>query len=173
MTRNGDGSNDANDGERDWDDPPGVDAAVGDGPPPVHITADLLSLLLERAAESDPGAENVVLDATDAGDLVDPPGDVDPGTPVLTHFYFPGASGSVTEVFGMDLGRPPGRARFLSHPDGNRRLTEEDDLAAAVLVATPPYDGEHVVAYDRRGRRRELVVLDAVPPEERVDDGAV
>ncbi|MFC7098352.1 hypothetical protein [Halobaculum marinum] len=160
-------------GDDEWDDPPGVADAPQDDPATVHVSADLLSLLLERATDADPGAENVVLDATAAGDLVDPPATLDPTTPVLTHFYFPGAAGSVSKVFGMDLGRPAGRARFLSHPDGDRRLTEEDDLAATVLVAVPPYDTDHVVAYDRRGRRRELVVVDAAPPEERVDDGVV
>lgn len=137
---------------------------------PVYITADLLALLLERAEEADPTEENVVLDATPAGELVDSPPAVAPSTLVLTHFYFPSAGGSVSAVFGMDLGRPSGRARFLSHPDGDRRLTEEDDLAAAVLVVVPPYDAENVTAYDRRGRRRELIVVDAHPPEEYVDE---
>lgn len=139
-------------------------------PAAVHITADLLALLVERAADADPEAENVVLDVTPAGELVDPPADLDPSTPVLTHFYFPAAAGSVSAVFGMDLGRPPGRARFLSHPRGDRRLTEEDDLAASVLVAVPPYDSDDVTAYDRRGRRRELIVVDAHPPEEGIEE---
>ncbi|QZX99885.1 hypothetical protein [Halobaculum rubrum] len=146
------------------------DDASRTDPAPVHVTADLLALLCERAADADPEAENVVLDATAAGELVDAPADLDPSTPVLTHFYFPSAGGSVSAVFGMDLGRPAGRARFLSHPSGDRRLTEEDDLAATVLVAVPPYDSGNVTAYDRRGRRRELVVVDAHPPEERVED---
>ncbi|WP_277553368.1 hypothetical protein [Halobaculum limi] len=155
----------------EWGDPPGATATDGDGrATTVHITTDLLSLLLERAEDADPTAENVVLDVTAAGDLVGAPPDLPPETPVLTHFYFPSAGGSVSAVFGMDLGRPSGRARFLSHPDGDRRLTEEDDLAATVLVAIPPYGHEDVVAYDRRGRRRELVRVDAAPPEERVDD---
>jgi len=148
----------------------GGDGHGGDDRPPVHITADLLALLLDRAADADPDEENVVLDATAAGDLVDAPADLDRSTPVLTHFYFPTASGSVTAVFGMDLGRPSGAARFLSHPDADRRLTEADDLAAAVLVAVPPYGEGDVVAYDRRGRRRELIVVDAHPPEERVEE---
>lgn len=172
------GANDGSAGDEsadgEWNDPPGVAGTAGDaaddGPAPVHITSDLLALLLERAAEADPDDENVVLDATAAGDLLGGPGDLEPTTPVLTHFYFPGAGGSVSAVFGMDLGRPSGRARFVSHPDADRRLTERDDLAAAVLVAVPPYGRGDVVAYDRSGRRRELVVVDAEPPEERVDD---
>jgi hypothetical protein len=147
-------------------------ATPGSGaePVPVHITADLLSLLCERSADADPDEENVVLDATPASELIDAPAELDPSTPVLTHFYFPAAGGSVSAVFGMDLSRPAGRARFLSHPRGDRRLTEEDDLAAAVLVAVPPFERENVTAYDRRGRRRELIVVDAHPPEERVED---
>ncbi|WP_435127638.1 hypothetical protein [Halobaculum sp. D14] len=136
---------------------------------PVTITSDLLSVLLEQAAEADPSVVNVVLNTTPARDLTGVPPGVDPETPVLTHFYFPGASGSVTAVFGMDLGRPRGRARFLSHPDGDPTLTEADDLAAAVLVATPPYDQDDVVAYDRSGDRLELRVLEATPPEEHLD----
>lgn len=148
----------------------GTDAPAREDPAPVYITADLLSLLVERAADADPNEENVVLDATPGGELVDGPADLDPSTPVLTHFYFPAAAGSVSAVFGMDLGRPPGRARFLSHPRGDRRLTEEDDLAATVLVAVPPYGSEDVTAYDRRGRRRELIVVDAHPPEEGIEE---
>ncbi|QZP37531.1 hypothetical protein [Halobaculum magnesiiphilum] len=159
------GTKDATGGEVDTEHD-----ATRDDPAPVHITVDLLALLCERAADADPEAENVVLDATPAGELIDAPTDIDPATPVLTHFYFPSAGGSVSAVFGMDLGRPAGSARFLSHPRGDRHLTEEDDLAAAVLVAVPPYERENVIAYDRRGRRRELVVVDAEPPEERVEE---
>ncbi|MFC7136597.1 hypothetical protein ACFQRB_08965 [Halobaculum litoreum] len=74
--RAGDGG-DAPDG-REWDDPESVRADRADGPAAVHITADLLSLLLERAAAADPDDENVVLDASAAGDLVDPPADLPP-----------------------------------------------------------------------------------------------
>jgi hypothetical protein len=45
-----------------------------------------------------------------------------------------------------------------------------DDLAAAVFVATPPYEENDVEVYDRRGRRQSLQVVDAVPPEESLAD---
>jgi hypothetical protein len=68
----------------------------------------------------------------------------------------------------MDLGTPAGRgrARFLSHPQGPREVTERDDLAAVVLVAVPPWNAGDVRAYDRSGSRLELHVLDAEPPQE-------
>lgn len=136
----------------------------------VFVTRDLLSVLLERADVQDPNRANVPLDTTPAGELSGDLAGIDPETPVLTHFYFPGAGGSVAAVFGMDLGTPAGRARFVSHPDGNPRLTKEDDLAGVVLVVTPPYGVDDVRAYDRHGRGVDLRVLDAVPPEERIDD---
>ena len=95
---------------------------------------------------------------------------LDSTTPVLTHFYLPEAAASVSAVFGMDLGRPSGAARFLSHPTGRRGITEADDLAAAVFVATPPYEENDVEVYDRRGRRQSLRIVDAVPPEESLAD---
>lgn len=134
------------------------------------ITRDLLSVLCERAAEEDPEEANVVLDATAAGDLDGDTDALDPTTPVLTHFYLPSAGASVSAVFGMDLGRPGGRARFVSHPDGARGLSEEDDLAARVLVAVPPYEPSDVRVYDRRGRRQSLRIVDAQPPEERLEE---
>lgn len=157
----------------------------------VTITRGLLSVLRERAAERDPDTVNVALDASPAGDLGwteahggdtlgdtpddnhTPTGDtdeLDPTTPVLTHFYLPEAAASVSAVFGMDLGRPSGAARFLSHPNGRRGITEADDLAAAVFVATPPYEESDVAVYDRRGRRQSLRIVDAVPPEESLAD---
>jgi len=157
----------------------------------VTITRGLLSVLRERAADRDPDAVNVALDTSPAGDL-DWPGDrdatsgddtggrtdgdtgdddpLDSTTPVLTHFYLPEAAASVSAVFGMDLGRPSGAARFLSHPTGRRGITEADDLAAAVFVATPPYEENDVEVYDRRGRRQSLRIVDAVPPEESLAD---
>ena len=134
----------------------------------VTITRGLLSVLRERAAARDPDAVNVALDATPAGELdwSDGEAELDPTTPVLTHFYLPEAAASVSAVFGMDLGRPSGAARFLSHPSGRQGVTEADDLAASIFVATPPYEESDVRVYDRRGRRQSLQVVDAVPPEE-------
>jgi hypothetical protein len=136
----------------------------------VTITRGLLSVLCERASDADPEAVNVALDTTPASDLSGVTDGVDPDTPVLTHFFMPEAGASVSAVFGMDLGRPSGRGRFLSHPDGTQGLTERDDLAGVVLVTTPPYTTEDVRAFDRSGRRQPLDVVDAEPPEESLED---
>jgi hypothetical protein len=133
----------------------------------VYVTAGLVEALVDRAREADPEAVNVVLDATSAG-AFDPPVDAPSERPVLTHFYLPEAGGSVRAVFGVDLGRPAGggAARFVSHPTGPLALTREDDLAAAVLVAVPPWETESLAAFARSGRRLDLVVVDAEPPVE-------
>jgi hypothetical protein len=39
-----------------------------------------------------------------------------------------------------------------------------------VLVTVPPYDDDHVAAFDRAGNGVELAVLDAVPPEESIPE---
>jgi len=132
----------------------------------VHVTRDLLTVLLDQAAERDPGETNLRLSATRAGDFEGDTG-LDPETPVLTHFT-PDVAGSVNAVFGVDLGTPAGHggARFLSHPDGFLGVSKTDDLAAVVLVAVPPYDDDGVAAFDRSGNGIELAVLDAAPPEE-------
>ncbi|MFB6301594.1 MAG: hypothetical protein ABEH78_01850 [Haloferacaceae archaeon] len=148
----------------------GTDRTVGDDvPAPVWITRGLLTALLDRAAEAEPAEENVVLDATPAGEF-SPALDLPPGRPVLTHLYLPDAGRSVGAVFGVDLGRAAGtgRARFVSHPGGPLGLTRRDDLAAVVLVAVPPWDPDRVAAFDRSGRRRRLHVVDAEPPVERL-----
>lgn len=132
----------------------------------VAITRDLLAVLCERATDADPESANVVLDATPAGELSGDTTGLAADEPVLTHFYMPEAGASVSAVFGMDLGRPGGVARFVSHPDGSLALRETDDLAERVLVAVPPYEPDDVQAYDRAGRRQPLRVLDAEPPEE-------
>ncbi|MFB6281518.1 MAG: hypothetical protein ABEH40_05825 [Haloferacaceae archaeon] len=144
-------------------------AGTTDGPAPVWITRGLLTALLARAADAEPSAESVVLDATPAADLRPVP-DLPPDRPVLTHLYLPDAARSVGAVFGVDLGRAAGdgAARFVSHPQGPLDVTRRDDLAAAVLVAVPPWDPDRVAAFDRAGRRRDLRVLEAEPPEERL-----
>lgn len=132
----------------------------------IHVTRDLLTVLLDRAAERDPGETNLRLSATRAGDFESDTG-LNPETPVLTHFT-PDVAGSVNAVFGVDLGTPAGHggARFLSHPDGFLGVSKTDDLAAVVLVAVPPYDDDGVAAFDRSGNGIELAILDAAPPEE-------
>jgi hypothetical protein len=136
---------------------------------PVYATRGLVEMLLERASEAEPAQENLVLDATPAGDFEADLG-VDPSTPVLSHVYFPTAGRAVSDVFGVDLGTPAGRgrARFLTHPQGPAELTRRDDLAGVVLLAVPPW--EDLLAFDRRGRRLSLTVVDAEPPAESVPE---
>lgn len=130
----------------------------------VHITTGLVDLLLSMAADREPGEVTVGLTVTEAADLDT---DLDPETPVFTHFYHPDAGGSVRAVFGMDLASPRTQGRFVSHPDGDDRLRRTDDLHEVVFVAVPPW--EEVVAYGRSGERRPVEVVDAVPPTESVD----
>ncbi|MFB6168831.1 MAG: hypothetical protein ABEJ43_08290 [Haloferacaceae archaeon] len=138
-----------------------------DAPETVYATAGLVEALLDRARAADPEPANVVLDATPAGAFDEKLG-IDDDRPVLTHLYLPEAGGSVRAVFGIDLGRPAGRgtARFVSHPQGPSALTREDDLAAVVLVAVPPWEVESLDAFARSGRRLSLTILDAEPPVE-------
>ncbi|WP_020221367.1 MPN domain-containing protein [Halarchaeum acidiphilum] len=88
---------------------------------------------------------------------------------VFAEFYLPDAGGALSAVFGVDLATPSGRTRgrFLSHPRGDPDPSLTDDLAARLLVAVPPWTAEDVRAYDRRGRRR-LVLVAAGAPEETV-----
>jgi hypothetical protein len=135
----------------------------------VYATQGIVEVLLERAVEAEPARENVVLDATPAGEFEADLG-VDPETPVLSHIYLPAAGRAVSDVFGVDLGTPAGRgrARFLSHPQGPDELTRRDDLAGVVLLAVPPW--ETLTAFDRRGRRLPLTVVDAEPPTESIPE---
>lgn len=137
----------------------------------IHITRDLLTVLLDVAADADPQESNVRLSATPAGEFEEATG-LDPEVPVLTHFTLSGVGGSVNAVFGVELGTPAGHggARFVSHPDGFLGLSKTDDLAAVVIVAVPPYDDDSVAAFDRAGDGVELAVLDAAPPEESVPE---
>jgi hypothetical protein len=131
-------------------------------PDAVYATRGLVEALVRFADDADPDGVSIALATTPAGEFADGlPAD----TPVFTDFYHPEAGRSIQGVFGVDLGRPPGDGgRFVSHPDGVRTLTRADDLAARVLVAVPPWDTEDVVAFDRRGRRRPLTLVDASPP---------
>jgi proteasome lid subunit RPN8/RPN11 len=133
----------------------------------VFITRGLRDALLDMASEAEPERVTVVLATTPAGEFEEEL-DVASETPVLSHFYMPEAGQSVRAVFGMDLGTPAGRgrAKFVSHPQGPAEPTREDDFAAAVLVAVPPWDAESVAAFDRSGKRLSLDVLDADPPQE-------
>lgn len=133
----------------------------------VHITRGLRDALLEMAAESEPERVTVVLASTPAEEF-ESEVHLDPETPVLTHFYLPETGGSVRAVFGVDLGTPAGRgrARFVSHPQGPAEPTREDDFAAAVIVAVPPWEPSSVAAFDRSHQRLPLEIVDADPPSE-------
>lgn len=149
----------------------------------VYATRALVDVLCELAADADPNQISVRLVATPAGALepveaesadADSAGvrhaastDLDPGTPVLSDFYFPDAGESITNVFGVDLATPTGQTagRFVSHPIGNQDVSITDDLHAQLLVAIPPWDATEVRAYDRNGSRRDLVLVAAETPE--------
>ncbi|WP_411963433.1 hypothetical protein [Haloferax sp. YSMS24] len=135
--------------------------------PAIHVTRGLVDVLLDMAEDAEPTPMNLVLAPTPAGDFETDLG-IDPETPVLTHFYMAEAGGSVSAIFGIDLGTPAGRgrARFITHPQGPFELTERDDLAAVVLLAVPPWEESTFGAFDRAGRKLDVVVLDAEPPEE-------
>jgi hypothetical protein len=130
----------------------------------LYATSGLVDALLDIAAERDPTAVTVALTTRPAGEL-DGPTDLAADKPVFTDFYLPETGGSVRAVFGMDLGTPSARGRFVSHPTGPLELTREDDLHEVVFVAVPPYDRESLRAFDRGGSRLQLTVLDAAPPE--------
>ena len=133
----------------------------------LYVTRGLVEVLLDTAADAEPDSVSIVLATTPAGDFPTAL-DLDPETPVLTHFYFPDVGGSINAVFGVDLGTPAGRgrARFVSHPQGPRRPTKRDDYAAALLIAVPPWDESSLAAFDRSGRKLGVSVLDAEPPAE-------
>ena len=142
---------------------------------PVYATSALVEALCRLAADAEPESLSVSLATSAPADLdaVEGTGTpldaVPPDAPVFSDFYFPSAGRSITAVFGVDLATPTGqvRGRFLSHPDGVLAPRLEDDLAARVLVAVPPWRPHEVRAYDRR-RRRPLVLVAADAPAESV-----
>lgn len=135
---------------------------------PVYLTRALLSVLLETASDREPEAVSMGLATTPARDLDGADDDVPTEASVFTHVYWPEAGGSISAVFGVDLGTPPGRTpgRFVSHPDGLLGVSRTDDLREVVLVAVPPWDADDVAAFGRAGRRRQLRLVDGRPPEE-------
>jgi hypothetical protein len=128
----------------------------------VSITRALLTALLELADERDPSSVTISLTVTAGADL-------DASMPsersVFTDMYLPGAGGSVTAVFGMDLSTPSAAGRFISHPDGRLELTKADDIHEVVFVAVPPYEIEDVAAFDRSGTGRSIEIVDVEPPD--------
>jgi hypothetical protein len=134
----------------------------------VYITQGLAETLLRFAAERDPEPVTVPVAVTEATNLEGT--SLSSETPVFTHFYMPETGDSVRAVFGVDLGTPAGQTqgRFVSHPDGTLGVSKRDDLHEVVFVAVPPWDRSDLAAFDRRGEERDLVIVDAEPPEESV-----
>jgi len=132
----------------------------------VYITEGLRETLLRQAREAEPDDVTVPLAVTRAGEI--DAADISPEAPVFTHFYMPEAGRSVSAVFGVDLATPPRQTQgiFVSHPQGPLTVTKRDDLREVVFVAVPPWDEASFEAFDRRGDRRQLQVLDVEPPEE-------
>ena len=132
----------------------------------IYLTRGLRASLCRQAADREPEAVTIPLAVTPAGDLSG--ADLDPETPVFTHFYLPRGGDSLTAVFGVDLGTPVGQTQgvFVSHPRGELAVTKRDDLHEVVFVAVPPWEADSMGAFDRRGRRRDWRVLDVEPPVE-------
>lgn len=146
------------------------DAAMPDrdapaGRPPVYATAGLVTALLDIAEDRSPNEVTIAVTTTPAGEF-DPPLDLPPETPVFTDLYLPGTGGSVAAVFGMDLGTPASDGRFVSHPDGHLAVRQTDDLHEVVFIGVPPWESTDIAAFDRRGRGRDLELLDVEPPAE-------
>jgi hypothetical protein len=132
----------------------------------LYATRGLVETLLRLASERDPDSTTISLAVTDAADI--PDADLEPDTPVFTHFYMPSAGGSVNAVFGVDLGTPVGQThgRFVSHPRGDLRLSKRDDFHEVIFIAVPPWEDDDVAVFDRTGEEQELTILDVEPPEE-------
>lgn len=136
----------------------------------IYVTSGLVDALLEMAENADPDDVTIGLATSTAGELSI--GGLPPETPVFSDFYLPSSGGSVSAVFGVDLGTPLGQTqgRFVSHPLGDPALDRGDDLHAVVFVAIPPWDRDSIAAYDRRGRDQDLEILDVTPPGRSLED---
>lgn len=130
-----------------------------------YITRGLTSVLLDFAREQEPEQASIELTVTRA-EMLTGAESLPPDTPVFTHFYHPNTGQSVNAVFGMDLGMPSSHGRFVSHPDGERELSLQDDLHEVVFVAVPPW--QEITAFDRGGTALPVTVLDAEPPPESI-----
>jgi hypothetical protein len=128
-----------------------------------------VTVLLELARDEEPGSVTARLAVTDAAALTGA-NDLPPDVPVFTDFYLPDNGRSVTAVFGVNLSTPSGQTqgRFVSHPQGSLEVSRTDDLAEIVFVAVPPWEEENLAAFDRRGRRRKLTLVDAEPPPDTI-----
>lgn len=142
-----------------------TETVEADGGRRVYASSALLRALLHLAEAAEPAPITVQLATTAAAEF---DGLTAGDRPVFSHFYFPDAAPSNSAVFGMDLSVPLGRTHglFVSHPIGNRSLSERDDLHERVFVAVPPWDLDAVSVFDRGGRRHRLQLVDATLPTE-------
>ena len=127
----------------------------------VYITRGLLIALLELAVDRDPSSVTVSLAVTPSDEL---DAEIPKDRPVFTDMYLPDTGQSVTAVFGMDLSTPGAAGRFITHPNGTLTLTKADDLHEVVFIAIPPYDIDHVAAFDRSGNSVPIESVDVEPP---------
>ena len=135
----------------------------------LYVTRGLATVLLELARDAEPGEVTANLAVTPAGELRGADS-LSADVPVFTDFYLPDSGRSVNAVFGVDLSTPSRQTqgRFVSHPQGDLAVSRTDDLHEAVFVAVPPWEEANLAAFDRRGRRRDLTVVDAEPPQESI-----
>ena len=136
----------------------------------VYATRGLVDVLLGFASDAAPGQVSTGVSVSAAGELEGRDAEaLPPETPVFTDFLLPDPGNSVNAVFGVDLSTPASEAegRFISHPEGPLEVTRRDDLAEVIFLAVPPWtdDREHFGAFDRRGERQPLEIIDAIPPE--------
>lgn len=135
----------------------------------VYITRALVDILIDLASDADPERVTTGVSITPAADLRGADG-LPPETPVFAGFFLPDPDNSVNAVFGVDLSTPARQAqgRFVSHPVRELEVTKRDDLAEVIFVAVPPWEfGERTFgAFDRRGERRPLEVVDAAHPDQ-------
>lgn len=135
----------------------------------VYVTRPLVEVLIDLASDADPDPVSTGVSVTPAAELEGPSvGALPPETPVFTDFLLPDPGNSVNAVFGVDLSTPARNAQgqFVSHPVGELEVTKRDDLAEVVFVAVPPWElsEDTFGAFDRRGERQPLEVVDAEPP---------
>ena len=139
----------------------------------IYITRPLVDVLLDLASDADPERVTTGVSVTPAGDLEGANG-LPAETPVFTDFFLPDPGNAVNAVFGVDLSTPARQAqgRFVSHPLRELEVTRRDDLAEVIFVAVPPWelDERSFAAFDRRGERRPLEVIDARPPDQSFTD---
>ena len=141
----------------------------------VYVTRALVDVLLGLASDADPDRVTTGVSVTPAGDLEGDASDaIPPETPVFTDFYLPDPGNAVNAVFGVDLSTPARSAQgqFVSHPLRELEVTKRDDLAEVVFVAVPPWeiDEQSFGAFDRKGNRRPLEIIDAHAPDRSLSD---